>query len=884
MAIDEVKDLSEAGNDARLVEAEHLLDTGDFAVLSLDVFDTLVWRTTPEPVDAFVLLGHRLRERGQLAEGVVPDVFARLRERAELRARRKVARTGRVPEVTLDAVYREMPTHLFSVPLLDAPALEVEFEKSITFPDLEVLRLAQVAQAKLGLRVVCVSDTYFSPAQLRHILDRPPIDEMTIDEIFTSSQHGMGKGSGLFPLVLEALDVDAARVLHIGDNAVADGERARREGIRSVLFDRHPGSLEAVLEGEGLLRTDHRQKAKPTLDPIHGDFGLSAVRAKAASQVEGSGLPATTNPYWRFGATVLGPVFTGFAEWVHSRAGDEGVDTVYCLMREGEFLSRLINGARGYLGSPVGAETLWLSRHVSSRASVFEASRDELRTFVERRVAPTLGELCETLGISLSELPGLAADAETRLDQPDLVDRVLARMTEQPHVRAAIVANSAELRRRLVDYVLRSVRPTGGKAAVVDLGWGCTIQVNLDAALAGAGADISTLGLYLLTNEGALERTLDGVRAEGFLATSGFPDEAAWITRSPEILEQVCMHDEGTLVDFTDDAEPVLRDGTQSGAQILQRAAVQRGILAFQREWARYREVMPRSDPRGRILGDGAVPQLRAATIRFVVAPTTEEVSLFAAWLHDQNFGSESSDTVMHDTFVPNLQYLTPRQLLALPMNKIYWPFGAAAMHNPRLGLGAGAVLDGTLPAEAFEAGQPCRVRVFVDTGGGFDEAVRVPAGPNVNGLSYALAEVAAQPLRGVMIRVADEPGVLRLDRLTLSFSQRGSSQRHEVRFDSGDQFSQLEFRNGVLLADNVLLASRAAPEVVYRCSPDLAASAYRVEVEATFAWMTTPRLRGRRSGRTEAAVQLARKVTGKARNVWLSAGQQADEQFRPDV
>jgi hypothetical protein len=102
------------------------------------------------------------------------------------------------------------------------------------------------------------------------------------------------------------------------------------------------------------------------------------------------------------------------------------------------------------------------------------------------------------------------------------------------------------------------------------------------------------------------------------------------------------------------------------------------------------------------------------------------------------------------------------------------------------------------------------------------------------------------------------------------------------VRFESAEQFSRLTFRNGTLLADNVVLASRAAPEIVYRCPPELAASAYRVEVEAAFAWMTTPRLRGRRSGRAETAVHLARKVTGKARNVWLSAGDEADERFRP--
>jgi phosphoglycolate phosphatase-like HAD superfamily hydrolase len=876
---DDVEDLGAEGDDARLVRAYHLLQHEQVSVLSLDVFDTLLWRVTPEPVDAFILLGRRLQEQGRLSEQVAPELFAALRELAEVRARAKVASTGRVPEVRLDAIYRELPDHLFTGPVADLPGLEVEFETSITFPDLEVCRLAHVAKAKLGLRVVLVSDTYYSAAELRRLLDRQPFSDLAIDEVFTSSQHGKGKGSGLFDVVLEALAVDPAEVVHVGDNADSDEERAQAAGMHAVLFDRHPSSLRTVLGREGLLRTGRRPAAKPTLDPVHGDFGLSALRAKAVSSLEGSTDPPATNPYWRFGATVLGPVFAGFAEWVHQRAQEEGVDTVWCLMREGEFLSRLVNGARAYLRSPVRAETLWLSRQVCSRAAIFEAGVDELSRFLERQVAPTVGQLCEILGVSPAQVPDLAADAATRLDDRDVADRFLRRLGEQPHVRSAIVAGAAALRGRMVEYLVATMGADVAKAVVVDLGWGCTIQVNLDAALTAAGSDMRTVGLYLLTNEGALERTLDGVAADGFLARGGFPTGSSWITRSPEILEQVCMHDEGTLVDFTDDARPVLRPTPQSAAQVLQRAAVQRGILAFQRQIARYSEVLPAESRR---VARGARPQLLRTMTRFVVSPTTEEVGLFADWMHDQNFGSEASGTVVRSSLVPTLQYLTPRQLLELPMNRVYWPFGMAAMHNPQLALATGAVLDGTLPPEAFEATQPCEVRVFVDSGGGFSEAVCKRAGPNVNGLSYVLAEVATSPLRGVMLRCSEEPGVLRLDRLTLSFRLRGQVESHEVTIEEAGDFSQLQFRNGVLLADNVVLASRGAPEVVYRCPAELAQSAYRVEVEAELAWLTTPRLRGRRSGKVETAVQLGRKVAAKARNVWMSSGQEADERFRP--
>ena len=876
MSTDDVLDLGERCNDARLREAGRLLADRSFSVLSLDVFDTLVWRTTPEPVDAFVVFGRRLADDGVLRPHIPPELFARLRERAEQRARRRVP--GPVPEVPLAAIHREMPGHLFSVPTSELPDLEVEFEKTITFPDLELVRLAGAAQAALGARLVLVSDTYYSGADIRRILDREPFESLKIDDVFTSSQFGTGKANGLYRMVLEALGVEPGEVLHIGDNPDSDVERPRREGIRTVLFDKHPAGLAPVLRREGLLREGSRQVTKPTLDEVDGDFGLTALRAKAVSRREGDDF-APADGYWRFGASVLGPAFTGFAEWVHERAREEGADTVYCVMREGEFLARLVNGARGYLRSPVRGETLWLSRQVCSRAAIYEASLGELTTFLDRLVPPTVGQLCETLGIELGQVPDLHADADTGLGDREVAAQLLRRITEQPHLRASIVARSAALRGRLVDYVLRTVRPRGGRAVLVDLGWGCTIQVNLDTALSRAGAPLDTIGLYMLTNEGALERILDGVDADGFLGVGGVPDHTSWITRSPEILEQVCMHDEGTLDDFTADAEPVLRPTPQRPSQVLQRAAVQRGILAFQREWGRYREALP-SSPRA--LAGRARPQLTKTVTRFVVSPTEEEVALFAGWLHDQNFGSEGVDTVVRDDMVPALQYLTPRQLLELPMAKVYWPFGMAAMHNPVLGQAAGAILDGTLPAEVFEASQPCLVRVFVDLGGGFDEAVAKPAGPNVNGLSYVLADVGTRPIRGVMLRCSDEPGVLRLDRLVLSFQLRGRAHRHEVRVERSSDFSQVRLRNGVLLADNVVLAARDAPEILYRTPPEVAAAAYRVEVEATFAWMTTPRLRGRRAGKAEVAVQLARKVAGKARNVWLSSAQEADDRFLP--
>ena len=103
---------TEASDDSRLGEALRLLAREPISVLSLDVFDTLIWRAVPEPVDAFVLLGRRLQELGHLAPHVSPHVFAQLRRTAEVRARDKVAPTALSREVSMEDIYDQMPPYL----------------------------------------------------------------------------------------------------------------------------------------------------------------------------------------------------------------------------------------------------------------------------------------------------------------------------------------------------------------------------------------------------------------------------------------------------------------------------------------------------------------------------------------------------------------------------------------------------------------------------------------------------------------------------------------------------------------------------------------------------------------------------------------------------
>jgi hypothetical protein len=73
--------------DQRLIPAYEAFTAGHQKILSLDIFDTLLWRRVPEPSDVFLLLGQKLLNAGRLALHISPVAFAELRRFAQTSAR-----------------------------------------------------------------------------------------------------------------------------------------------------------------------------------------------------------------------------------------------------------------------------------------------------------------------------------------------------------------------------------------------------------------------------------------------------------------------------------------------------------------------------------------------------------------------------------------------------------------------------------------------------------------------------------------------------------------------------------------------------------------------------------------------------------------------------
>jgi FMN phosphatase YigB (HAD superfamily)/CTP:molybdopterin cytidylyltransferase MocA len=826
--------------DARLARAISLLNGPDVKVLSLDVFDTMVWRRAPEPVDVFPMVARRLEQEGRLSAQITPRVFQKLRIAAEARARAQRDAQGRGVEVSLEDIYAELPFYVApkSSPE-DLARVELDAERDVLMPDLDVLELMRFAHAS-GKQVIAISDTYLSGQELHALLESSFAGEAALDRIYASSDHAVGKTSGMFDHVLQDLKLEPRQLVHVGDHPEADVESPSKLGIPTVHFERGTRYFDAVRQRE----QHHHDPDRPYLE---GDAGLTALRGKLLHRTELDQLAPELKPFWAYGAACLGPALAGFAEWVVESATVAGATTAHCLMREGELLAELIDGAAGYMVADVRGKPIWLSRHVCARASIFEGSERELRTMLVRRRPPTVRQLCETLGVDVETSAKLRESADARLDDVATLDATLAELSSDPELRQAIVNSARVLRERVMEYLRREA---GGeeRLVLVDLGWGGTIQslvyqlLRRDIAV-GGGDKLLLEGLYLVTQELALQRAIDGLELYGFLGAFGVPGpEVRSIMRSPEILEQVCMPDVGSQVDLTSDLEPVLGDSVDERIpQAAQRAAVQAGIRAFQREWARYAVLLPGRRPS--LTTPEMREQLVAQVTRALVSPTEQEATVFGAWIHDENFGSRGSDLLVGGAggsgIARALRHMEPRDVVATPMAELYWPFGLAALEDQHLAASVDLMTTGRIAPEAFysvvEAGD---FDVYYDNGFGFGESWKetLESKRNRFGLSYARTTVRAEEVRGVRLDPVAAPSVLRLDWIALTCSLRGQAEPRRLLFDSAEALERFTVRGATALRPKLYLVDGTDPQFEIDLQRALGEAPYEVIVECAYA------------------------------------------------
>lgn len=673
-------------DDHRVRDVLGLVRSGRYDLLSLDIFDTVVTRRVPRPTDVFFLVAQRLREQGWLHESSSAASFVKERMRAEERARGGAASH----EVTLAQIYAEFPRGYFRDVTPEAVmAVEIEREGELiqVNPDMrEVIRIAKAA----GLQTAFVSDTYFDSDQIRRLIG------LEVNFLVLSCEAGLSKCRGLHRVLIERSGVVPPRILHVGDDRVADIDGPGEFQIERYWFRRLPDAFATLpdLELPGTL-----SRRAPYLR--RDDAGLAALRSRA--------MFCTTDPYERWGAGVLGPVVAGFGDWVASRCAALEAGPVLCLMREGRVFKQVLDA----LGTGLATRELFVSRYVARKASIFTGSRKELEDFVYRPSPQKRVTILRQLG-----LPTDGTDP-TEVLTPRQTHDLIRQISRDAKLRDAVVQESARARAGLLAHLEQVAgTPLPRRLILVDLGYQGTIQECLQRVLEHEGRDVTTHGLYVVTGGEIGRAQATGAVAEGWLAENGQPVAMAHtFMRSPEIVEQSLMADCGTALGHAPDGAPVLDEFRVSPRQRSQVAAIQRGMLTYVRGWREQREAQPVDAT------DDLKPQYQAICVRMVARPLPEELQLFGDWRHDENFGSGTSRGLAEADGLAEweLAHMSAHQLASLSMAQVHWPFGLARRMGPVMGEAVTNIFLRNAPPECFESAHADQQLVaYVDTGKGF--------------------------------------------------------------------------------------------------------------------------------------------------------------------
>lgn len=589
-----------------------LLDeTEGIEALSLDCFDTILWRHVEQPVDVFFDLQTR-------PAFVAAGIDARMRHRGESHARQlQFVRAGRT-EVSIEQIYLGAKPGLSREMLAWLAEDELAAEMKACHAHPGAVRLLRAARAR-GLPVTVVSDTYFDAARLRRLLAHAlPADAMAaIGRIIVSSEHGFSKEQGLFRLAQLNEHPNSPALLHVGDNKKADFEAPRALGMSATHL------MQEDADGHqrrrmGTMAISLLDPAVRTARPLHTPYRVvQATHAQKAASA-----PA------KIGRAALGPLMHAFATWIE-READELAAThprvkLVFLMRD----AHLPLQAYQAIGGRHPACALRISRFGAYAAS-FQGQEQVDHYLAHFGSGLPLAMIARQLLLSPQRAQALVDEAEASSNPR----QTFMRGVRQAHVLAEIVAASTAYRERLHRYLRAEAGlEPGDTLMLVDLGYAGTIQRVL-APVMRHHWQVQATGRYLLA-VGTVDADFKGLLDERWLDDRALRLMQTYIG----LLETLCSTSEPSTVDYDDEGRPLHEDGGVEDDQSRLVEPIQRECVGFVRDAQAYFDATRQSPPIEALRDDAF-----ACLSRMTFFPTPVELDHLAGFSLEINLGSNAA-------------------------------------------------------------------------------------------------------------------------------------------------------------------------------------------------------------------------------------------------
>lgn len=702
---------------ARAHEFAHILDRAPDGVriLSLDCFDTLLWRNCNVPVDVFAdlpLAGSGMEARGW----------------GELKARAVVPLQTGEDEVTIDEIYTHMMPGASAAERAALIEAELQAEARYCYGFAPTVALMREAKAR-GLEIIIVSDTYLSKEQLRWLIGAAAGEEVAglIDRVFVSCENGRSKSGGLFVPVLAQLGVSPETIFHCGDNPSADVVAPDKLGIHCCHLEQFDGDAEQRLRLEATAACIIDSRTRVTIPPYQPHRAAVALRG-------------TDDPRAQIGHDVLGPLFHSFSGWIHEEAAAQEARTgkptkLLFLLRDG-YLPAQAYLAR-YPDMADRVAMVEISRLTAARAGMIDQGA------IERYVLPDLHKgstetFAKHLHFDRSECKRWDAQPKARF----------ARHIVKPDVVRNVVKQSRICANKMIAHLALHGVHEGDSVMLVDLGYNGSVQ-NLVEPMLRERLNLTVSGRYLLLRE----MYISGYDKAGFVDPRHHDLKLLHaLSDSIAIVEQLCTLAQGSVVDYRTDGQPIREAASIKATQSDARDAVQAACLDFIR---RADEGFVR--PAANDTSESRRRMATAALTRLLFLPIESEIAVFRDFAHDVNLGtSEMVDVLDEEAATQGLRrrglfYVKNATRMYLPgeLHKHGLPINLSLFASRRYGL--------DLRKLDFDVGT-INVPVMLMDNSGQHVVIDVDATPTAEGYYRALVPIGAgQFTAGVQLgRIAE--------------------------------------------------------------------------------------------------------------------------------
>jgi len=582
-------------------------------ILSLDCFDTLLFRRVMQPADVFFDL-----QQSKLYRDA--GINAVLRAKAESEARKINFLKSGSNEVSLIEIYKTLMPSASDEVIAEFVKEELLLESEICFAFSPVVDLMKAAIEK-KLKIIIVSDTYLNQKQLSNLLQANLPNEIfnSIDHIFCSSDYGRSKNAGIFPIILNKLNCNPLKVLHLGDNEVSDFSAAKRDGIKSFHFIHLDENISKLreLNSSALCFSDQSIRSDRALNDIF--HSLFAELKEHSFSTE-----------YLLGFATLGPIMYAFSSFIINevaRLKKMGSKVKPLFLMRDAWLPFL--ACEQFSGEVIG-HPVQISRFTAWGAS-FKTKADVNNYLAESLSSGRFEEMCKQL--LLTENISQKICHQSRLAK-DPYGEFLQIITSKKILKQ-IFSASNNIREKLFSHIKSETDLHAGDTVLfIDLGYSGTAQ-RLLAPIFKEELNIELRGCYLLqlaVNEWQKTRV-------GLLNPNNCDYRTLnMIVSYIALLEQICTSVDKSVVNYDKLGNPILSNVTFSDEQYSSLNVIQGAALDFIKI-AGKNHFLTVNNVNEDNLRDAVLSRLT----RLIFFPTKEEINCMEKFQFDLNLGTNNT-------------------------------------------------------------------------------------------------------------------------------------------------------------------------------------------------------------------------------------------------